>query len=583
MARLTTNIKRLWNLCQPSHGDIWLVGGYTVFISVLFLVVPFAAQGIVNALTSGLFNQPGLVLGLAVFIGLGFAGILRVLQLQLVELIQQKLFVTVAMNTTRKLLSVSESTFRSTYPPELLNRFFDTVTLQKTLAKLLLDIPSSILQIVIGLILISLYSYWFVLFSLAVFVGLAVVIIAGRDGFVSSLEESTTKYRVAQWLEEISLSHISFKMNGGPTGLLRKTDRLLNDYLDARQSHFRIVLRQSAIHFAFEALVSTGVLVIGGFLVMNGQLTIGQLVAAEIVILVIISAFDKVVAYLESGYDMLTSVDKLHYLLEMEQEPDGGAVLPELDMGLHLKCEDVTFGYNPDAPVLKGLTLELPVNSHSSVVGSSGAGKSTLAALICGLEIPQDGSITLNGVENRYYSMPQLRTAIGLVSNSSQIFEGTVEDNILLGMNDDELPDGGLDWVISVTQLGKDLKLYPLGLQHQLTTSGTNISLGQRQRIILARAIIQQPRLLILDEAFTGMDEATKLTVLDNLFALPNGWTILNISHDGEIVERTDNVFVMEQGVVLASGSPKQLARSVDGPFAQLFPSLASRLRGRTY
>ncbi len=580
MDSVWTNLKRLWALLTPSHKDIGLVAAYTVFIGVFFLAVPLTAQGLIGSLASGIFNQPILVLGVAVLTGLILVGLLRVLQLQLVEFIQQKVFLTTAMSISSQLLSVSEVAFKQRYAPEVLNRFFDVLTIQKTLAKLLLDGPASVLQIMLGMLLISFYSPWFLLFNITFLVGMVAIFMLGYGGYSSSLDESAAKYRVAQWLEEMGQSRISFKMNGAPSTLLGKTDGLLHRFLDARQRHFRVVVRQSFANFMLEAMATAGVLMIGGWLVMNGQLSLGQLVASEIVILLILSATDKLVQYLESGYDLLAAVDKVHQVLRFEQERVDGTSLPDITHGLHLKCHNITFGYRPEKNVVQHLSLNLPPQSHTSVVGPSGMGKSTLAGLICGLHDTHSGQITLNDVDIRQYKLPELRKAIALVGDGYELFEGTVEDNILLGLTADELPQGALAWAIDMVMMARDLRQYPHGLQHRITTAGTNISLGQRHRILMARAIVQQPKLLILDEAFTGMDEQTKLGILEKLFSSENPWTILNISHDAEIVQRTDMAHVLIDGNFAESGPPEVLAKNVGGQFSLLFPDLSERLSG---
>lgn len=577
---LLTNVRRLWQLLQPSYGDIAMVAIYTFFVGVFFMAVPLTAQSLINALASGVFNQPVLILGSAIFIGLLIAGVLRVVQLKLVEIIQQKVFVHSALKISHKLLHVQESAFSQRYAPEVLNRFFDVLTIQKCLAKFLLDGPASLMQVILGMLLISIYSPWFLLFNLVLIVGMAIVILLGKGGYPTSVAESIKKYRVAQWLEEMGQCRVSFKMSGSPDSLQHKTDALLKEYLTERQRHFSVIIRQSAANYFIQALATSGVLVIGSILVMNGLLTLGQLVASEIVILVILSATDKLVHYFESVYDLFTGVDKLHDVLELEQEAEKGRTLSDtISGGIHVECDRVSFGYDANHWVIHQLNLELTPGSHTSIVGPSGMGKSTLAGLLCGLYPLQQGEIRLHGFNIDQYDIRELRKAVALVSNSFELFEGTVLDNILLGLTPDQLPEGALEWAIETTHLHRDLEQYSSGLNHKVSTAGVNLSQGQRHRILLARAILQKPKLLILDEALTGMDERTKLIILENLFSPNNDWTILNISHDAEIVERSEMVHLMVQGQIIESGTPVALASQSNSGFAQLFPDLAKHVQ----
>jgi ATP-binding cassette subfamily B protein len=205
-------------------------------------------------------------------------------------------------------------------------------------------------------------------------------------------------------------------------------------------------------------------------------------------------------------------------------------------------------------------------------VGVSGAGKTTLAHLITGLYDVQEGSILFNGSPITSLLLNDLRKNIALVSDFNEIFSGTVEENILLGRS--YLDEDDLRRVIDLVELERDLKQYPNGLQTLLLSEGRNISLGQRQRILLARSIINKPQLLILDEAFGGMDEMTKLSIIDKLFEKSQPWTILNITHDAEVVAKTDYIYLLEKGLVKEQGQLNDLIANNQSNFCRLFPEL---------
>ena len=323
----------------------------------------------------------------------------------------------------------------------------------------------------------------------------------------------------------------------------------------------------------FEAFASAGVLSIGAWLVINGKMTLGQLVASEIIILMILSSIDKIVQKIETWYDLLTAIDKVSYISKLGVEKKDGILLEPSEIGSEIKIIDVDFSYNDSVKVFNKLNMELSSGARASLVGVSGSGKTSLAYILSGLYEINSGHIFIDGRDIRSIDLDSLRTSFALVSDFNEIFSGTVEENILLGRN--ALEKDSLDKVIDLLELERDLRKYPKGLNTQLLSEGRNISLGQRQRILIARSIIGNPQLLILDEAFGGMDQMTKLKIINKIFDLRNPWTILNITHDAEVVARTKEIFLLEDGAIKEKGLIDDLSNDTKSAFSQLFPELA--------
>jgi ATP-binding cassette subfamily B protein len=546
---------------------------YAVIISVLYLALPLSAQILVNTIAAGVLIQPLIVISLVVLLGLFFLGILKLLQLYIGEIIQRKIFIKISLDMSKRIPQIQQKYFGNIYAPELINRFFDTVTLQKTLNLILLEVPAAVLQIIIGLILMAFYSPILLVFDSLMLVSIIIIVTLGLKGLTTSIKESSSKYKVAHWLEEVARCQISFKMScrpGYPTEIM---DQRNLDYLNNRKAHFRVLLRQFSAGYVIQAFGTAGVLSIGGWLVINGQLSLGQLVASELIILMILSALDKIIQKLESWYDLLTALDKVNIINLLDLERTNGIKAKSNAQGAEIICEDIIFGYKPERKIFEKLNLHLESGSRTSLVGISGAGKTTLAYLITGLYDAQEGNILFNGSPIKSLLLTDLRKNIALVSDFNEIFAGTVEENILLGRA--YLTEDDLRRVIDLVELERDLKQYPNGLQTELLSEGRNISLGQRQRILLARSIIDNPQLLILDEAFGGMDEMTKLKIIDKLFEKSQPWTILNITHDAEVVLKTDFVYLLEKGQVLEQGLLNDLIGNPESKFSRLFPELA--------
>ena len=320
----------------------------------------------------------------------------------------------------------------------------------------------------------------------------------------------------------------------------------------------------------------TGVLASGGWLVIEGQLTLGQLVAAELVMMMMLAAIEKLAGNIDDYYDLLTSLVKVGSITDLPVEKMSGVELATDNNGASIACQQLSFAYLPAHPLLSSLDLNITSGQRVSLVGESGCGKTTLAYLLAGLQKPSHGCIRFNGYDLREVHLGSLRQNIALVSGNNEIFEGTVEDNILMGRTD--ISRDKLHRAIDLANLDKTLISFPDGLQTHLVSEGLNISIGERLRILIARAIVKNPKLLILDDVFFGIDERTKIKILSNLLdpALP--WTVLDISHDPIIVMHSEIVHVLHQGQIAESGTPLTLLEQPDSLFSDLFPELAKRM-----
>lgn len=559
------------------HRDLSILVIYTLMTGLISLAVPLAAQALVNTIAAGIFLQPLIVLSLIVLAGLLFSSVLRMLKFCIVENLQQRIFARTTLRLSERIPVIKSSALNTEYMPELINRFFDVMTVQKSWGKLLLEGPSALLQVVIGLVLMGFYSPFLLAFDVIIilFIFFAVSVL-GIDGLRTSIKESASKYRVAEWLEDMGRCQTSLKTNGIIQFLVRRSDLLVLNYLKARREHFSVLFRQAFGTYFFQAIASAGILAIGGWLVINRQLTLGQLVAAELVVLNVLSALEKLIRNCDTFYDLLTGLDKVGHLTDLPIERIGGNNLPEIENGLSVECRKLHFTYS-SREILTGLDLSLIAGERASLVGASGAGKTTLASIICGLQEANHGTVEVGGFDVRDLNLQSLRNQVGFVGDVNEIFEGTIEENISLGREDISHQD--IRWALDVAQFANDLISLPEGINTILISGGRNLSRGQVQRLLIARAIVEKPKLLILDEAFTGIDEKTKLKIIDELFSPNNPWTVLDISHDAEVVMRSDKVYVLSSGKIAECGTPADLAWRNESEFSTLFPDLATQIR----
>lgn len=576
-----TPMQRLLALARENRSDLMALLAFAIVTGLVGLMVPLAAQSLVNIIAAGLFRQPVIVLTFGVLTALLLVGILRLLQMSLVETLLQRVFARIALRLASLLTRIQNTALSQEYAPELINRFFDVLTIQKTLSKLLLDGLSAVLQAGAGLVLLAFYDSTGALLGFDLFVilfSLFVLFVLGYGGLRTSIQESAQKYRVAEWLEEMARCQVSFKVNGAAAYLIERADSLVVAYLQARRRHFRVLLRQAVGSYLFQAVASAGILGIGGSMVINRQLTLGQLVAAELIVLGVLNSLEKLVRQSEQLFDLLTGLDKVGHLSDLPMERPSGRDLPK-EASARVVCRNIRFAYPNGNEVLTGLNFTVEPGERVSLVGVSGAGKSTLAALLCGLEEPSHGTVEIGGYDIRDVSLESLRDMVALVGDTDDIFEGTIEENIVVGRAGVSHED--IRRAVEMVGLTEEIARLPQGLKTRLVSTGKNLSRGQVQRLMIARAIVDRPRLLILDEAFTGIDEKTKLKILDAVFAAENTWTIIDISHDAEVVMRATAVQVLAQGRIVEQGDPQALCLAIEREFPALFPELAQQIRER--
>ena len=538
--------RRLLGLLAPESADLGVVLMFAVGVGVLTLTTPVVAMAVVNTVALGTLLQQLVVLCVALFVALALAGLLQVLQTVTVEYLQRRVFVRVAADLAYRLPRVDVRAFDTQSGPELVNRFFDVLTVQKSGATLLLDGVTIALQVALGLLLLGFYHVYLLGFDLILLLSLLVLFtVLGRGAVRSAVRESIAKYLVAGWMEEVARHPVAFKASGGPELARAKTDALCREYLAARSDHFRVLVRQLGFALFLQAAANVALLGIGGVLVIRGELTLGELVAAEIVVTLVVATFTKLGKQLEAYYDLLAAVDKLGYLIDLPLERAGGGDPAPAPGGAALAVHGVTFGYGGGRrDALRDFSLRLEPGERVAVVGPNGAGKSTLVELLYGLRTPARGWVELDGADLRSLKLDAVRASVAVVKGV-EVVEGTVLDNLVMGRPHLTVTElhaalrqvGLLD---AVTQL-------PQGFGTRLGAGGAPLSLGQASRLMVARAALGRPRLLILDESVDNMDVETRATVLPALLGPEAGWTLLVVTHSDEVARLCGRVVRLDR------------------------------------
>lgn len=555
--------QRLLALLRPERSELWMVVVYALGVGVLSLAVPITAMAVVNTTAMATLLQQLVVLCLTLFACLGLAALLRALQAVVVEFLQQRLFVRVVADLSHRLPRVDVRAFDQQHGPELVNRFFDVLTVQKACAGLLLDGVTVVLQAAIGFTLLAFYHQILLGFDLVLIAALAfMVFVLGRGAVGSAIQESKAKYVVAGWVEELARHPAAFKLAGGPQFARERADELARDYLLARQSHFRILMRQYAFALGLQAVASAALLGLGGWLVIEGQLTLGQLVASEIVVAAVVASFTKLVKQMESFYDLLAAVDKLGHLTDLPLERAGGGVPQPRSRGASLRVRNLSFSYaGGRRKALEDLSFDLAPGERAAVVGPNGAGKSTLVDLLFGLRNPSKGRIEIDGEDVRDLRLESLREHAAVV-RGVEVFEGSLVDNVRMGRQ--SLSTADVRRALEAVGLLEAVLELPQGLKTPLRAGGAPLSLGQAERLMIARAIVGSPRLLVLDEALDEMDQEVRGAVLPALLGPEARWTLLVVTHSREVAAMCGRQIRLERSGPARGVGPQTEAAAED-------------------
>ncbi|MCF7970238.1 MAG: ATP-binding cassette domain-containing protein [Methylococcaceae bacterium] len=517
-------LQRLFAMMKVEKTDLWRVVLLALASGILSLATPVAVQSLVNTVALGNMQQPLVVLSLMLFIFLVFYGLVSILQSYIVELMQRRVFVRMAADLSFRLPKVEWQIYDNKNGVELVNRFFDVLTVQKAGAFLILEGLSTALQGGIGLLVLAAYHPLLMLFDLLVIIWLGMIVfVQGRKGVSTAIDESISKYSVVAWLETLARNGQIFKFSGGPELARERTDKLTYDYLSARKRHYRILIKQHISLYALYAIASTAILTVGGILVMDGQLSLGQLVAAEIIVSGILLAFSKLKKHLESYYDLMAGVDKLGHLLDLPLERENGEVITYKEP-VAVSAYDLAFNY-PNHPVsMQALNFVIEPGEKVALYGEVGSGKSTLTGLLTGLRSPSTGRIEINHIDIRELQLDNLRQHIAVIG-CNEMIEDSILENIRLGRPEISVTD--VREVLKRLNLMFELDHIPEGIYTQLSLTGSPLSTTQIRKLLIARAIVGQPRLIIIDSLLDEWQHFSHSEAKDVLFDPNAGWTLL--------------------------------------------------------
>ncbi len=547
-----TPLQRYFKLLLLDKKDVYQIIFYAIFAGLVSLSLPLGIQAIINFIQSGRVTVSWVVLVVFVVIGVALVGILSLMQLRITENLQQKIFVRSSFEFAARLPRIKFEELYDSYPPELANRFFDTMTIQKGTSKLLIDFSAALLQILFGIILLSFYHPYFIMLGFLLLVLLYLIFkYSYFIGLENSLKVSKYKYKVAGWLQEMARNNYSFRKERNYDFALQKNDKFASEYLNYRESLFNVLKRQFSHLIVFKIIITASLLSIGGYLVISQEMNIGQFVAAEIIILLVINSVEKIILGLETLYDVLTAVEKIGLVTDLTMEEDTNYEANKCFHAITLTTESLSIQFPGSAKkILDNINLKIDQGERVFIEGKNGSGKTTLIRILSGLLQSSEGAFYINDDTFKKINLKQYRSQIGNIIHSETPFEGSILDNIIF--NNPDCSDEDLKWALDGVQLTTYIKSLPKGLETQIFPEGQQLSSSNAQKILLARSIINKPKVLFYEDPTDAMDEKVANEIIDFITSDINKWTIIVSSKNPYWKTKCNRFLTMEKGQIIS-------------------------------
>lgn len=554
---ISKSLVKLFGLIRLEKKEITALYLLSILSGLIQLSLPLGIQAIINfaIVATGKRYLPASMWVLIVLVvaGVLFTGMLKINQMKIVEKIQQKLFSRYAFEFSYRIPKLNIKSIDKYHLPELVNRFFDIPTLQKSIAKLLLDIPTAIIQLFFGLILLAFYNSVFIIFGLLLLVILYLILyISSPKGFEASLLESNYKYDIAGWIQEIARGIKTFKFSNKHNLHLNKTNDLLEGYLSSRTKHFEILKIQYWSLILFKILITASMLIVGGVLLIQQQINIGQFIAAEIIILTILNAVEKLIVSLETVYDVLTSVEKINKIIEKPLEEEGSYHF-ESNKGMAIEVKNLSFGFD-QKKLLDNLSFEIKAGQKVAIMGDGDSGKTVLLRMLTGAFQDFEGSLTFNQIPISNYNLNSLRSKIGIYLQKQDIFDATLWENLTLG--NPAIKEQDAIKLFGLLGLNDFFSSLPKGFDTDLEPTGKRLSSSTVQKLLIARALLNSPTMLLLDEPLKLFAEDQKQVLQDYLFGLEEV-TMLFTTNDESIAKKCDIVIALVHGQIKSITYPR--------------------------
>lgn len=556
-----TNLWRFFELVKPHWVVLLEVFAASVLIQVFGLVTPLLTQLLLDRVVVQRSELTLTAVGLGLLIFSIFGNIMSGLRQYLLDHTANRIDISLIVGFIKHAFHLPLSYFENRYVGDIISRVQENRKIQSFLTGESLSVLLDLLTVFVYVGLMFWYSWQMALLVLCILppyfiltlISTPILQRMSRNIFNAATAERSYLIESFSGIRTVKSMAIERNVRWHWEELFHKTLKTIFSGQVVRNS---LIVAGSMI----DTLATVGVLWFGAWLVIQNQLTIGQLVAFNMLLGNVVRPFQRLNVLWNQLQEVIIAVERIDDVIESEPEEkleQERHILPYLRG--HIRFEQVTFRYHHDSDIntLENISFEIQPGQTIALVGRSGSGKTTISKLVLGLYPPTDGKILIDGYDVTRVSMHSLRQQIGVVDQDTFLFGGTIRENISIGH-----PDAKLEEVMAAaSQAGADqfIQDLPMGYETIVGEGGGTLSGGQRQRLAIARALMGNPRLLVLDEATSSLDAESERIIQNNLSTIAKNRTTLIIAHRLSTVRNADLILVLDRGVLVESGKHKEL------------------------
>lgn len=516
-----------------------LIFSYALAVGFFSLIIPLTVQELVSTFSYAvqpvmIWTLTGIMMSVLLFVGL-----FKTFHFYAVDVVQRRLFARVTVAMVEQL---PRNRFKGV-KPEIANYFIETVFMQRALSTLLIDLINVVVGGTVGMIMLVVYHPYFLMYNLLLMTGFAITFfVLSRGALRTTLAMSHAKYDVFNFVQEVSQNALQLKATDSRPFLMNKTNELVSRYVETRKARFAVLVRQYIGSVGGQAIAQAGALGIAASLMSTGQLTLGQLVAVQAVVSALVINFDSLIKNMGSVYYFFASLTHLDEAFSQEQDQISTAstvALPKhLAQGVRVTCKGVSLIHS-GVSVFDGFNLDVAPGEKLGIYARTTAAKTALARVLGGLEVPTNGVVQYNGVDLRYIegnAINQCRSVI--IDSQLSLVKGTIEENIVMGRSYVTYDD--LNWALRFTELEEDVEGLPRGVKSDVSALGESLSPTHIVQILMARAILGRPQVLIFDGLIHSLEPSLRERILRRLCSKDEAWSVIFVSTDPNLTDHAD-------------------------------------------
>lgn len=516
-----------------------LIFSYALAVGFFSLIIPLTVQELVSTFSYAvqpvmIWTLTGIMLSVLLFVGL-----FKTFHFYAVDVIQRRIFARVAVAMVEQLPRFRFQGQRT----DLANRFMEAIFMQRTMSTLLIDLLNVVVGGTVGMFMLVVYHPYFLVYNLLLMAGFGLTFfVLSRGAVKTTIDMSHAKYDVFGWIQEVSRNALQLKASDSQPFVLARTNQLINRYTETRKARFAVLVRQYIGSVTGQAIAMSGALAMAGWLMSQGQLTLGQLVAVEVVVGALVVNFDSLIKNMERVYYFFTALTELDHFFSQPQDqvaPESTVALPKhLNQGIRVTCKGVSLVHE-GVSVFDGLNLDVAPGEKLGIYARTTAAKTALARVLGGLEVPTGGVVQYNGVDLRYIEPAAINQCRSVMIDSQlSLIKGTIEENIT--MNRPYVTYDDVNWAMRFVELEEDVESLPRGLKSDISELGVTIAPTHIVQILLARAILGRPQVLVFDGLIHSLEPSLRERILRKLCAKDEQWSVIFVSTDPNLTDHAD-------------------------------------------